>query len=96
MTILFILKILSLHQATTWRTNIRGHLVIDPLEYQLPDHPHERRMRPGRRGPHHLQPNLIRDFARHDIKIVNHFHVIRNKPDRRDHDASYTFAMQHS
>src|SRR5215831_14605646 len=74
------LVILSLTEATIWLANIRRHFVLYPLQHQLPDHLHERRMRARCRRPHHLQPNLLRDSARLDIQIVNHFHMIRNKP----------------
>src|SRR3569832_441042 len=79
---------------TIGRADIDRNFLIDPLYYQLPNHLHECRMRTRRLGAHHLHSNLVRHSSRLDIEIVNNLHMVRNKPDRRDHDTRHTLITQ--
>ena len=59
---------------------------IQSLHYELPDHSDKCRMCTGGRRANQVHPKLVSKVAGFRVEIVEHFHVIGDKPEWRDDD----------
>ena len=61
---------------------------------QLPDHPDERRVRTHRGCANQVQAEFACQSRRLDIQVIQHFHVIGYKPERRNQNVRHAFTVQ--
>ena len=60
--------------------------LVHSFQDEFTNHRNELRVSPYTRGPDHVQAQLIRKCTGLRVEVVHHFHMVRDKANRNDHN----------
>src|SRR5579859_3024403 len=79
-----------LRRGTTTRLAVRQNFCRRRMQQHVANHADQPWMRAGGSSAYHLHVKLVAQRSRFGIKVVEHFHVIRNKSNGTDNHATDT------
>jgi len=78
--------------ARTARAEETRGCVVGAFENEFVNHLDESGMHAGSCGANHSNPEFVREVLRFEVEVLDHFHVVRDKTDRRDNDLQDSLA----